>query len=42
MVGIIGKGLYMKAIRGWKKKPVEDQTWKNFKTYFADNYHELK
>ena len=32
----------MKTIRDHKKKSVADQTWKKFKKYFADEYHELK
>ena len=42
MTGIMGTRLYTEAITGWNKKPVVDQTWKNFQKYFADEYHKLK
>lgn len=35
-------GLYKDEMKEWKRKPVDEQTWANFKTHFSDAYFELK
>ena len=35
-------GYYNDACKIWRKKPAIDKTWALFKTYFAEEYHDLK
>jgi hypothetical protein len=35
-------GLYNDACKEWRQKPVAEQTWAAFKTYFATEYNDLK
>jgi hypothetical protein len=35
-------GHYNDACKIWRKKPAADKTWPLFKTYFAEEYHDLK
>jgi hypothetical protein len=35
-------GFYHDACKEWRRKPVGDKTWLNFKRFFASEYHDLK
>lgn len=35
-------GYYTDACKIWRKKTAADKTWANFKTFFAEEYHDLK
>lgn len=35
-------GYYTEACKEWRKKPIIEKTWTNFKRFFAAEYHDLK
>jgi hypothetical protein len=35
-------GIYNDACKEWQRKPVAERTWATFKTFFANEYNELK
>ena len=39
---ISSSNLYTDACKEWRRKPQNEKTWTNFKTFFAAEYHELK
>ena len=39
---ISASNLYTDACKEWRRKPHDEKTWLNFKTFFANEYHELK
>ena len=39
---IFATGLYVDACKIWRNKPEHEKTWNALKTYFAQEYHELR
>ena len=39
---ISSSNLYINACKKWKRKQTHEKTWAIFKTFFANEYHELK
>ena len=39
---IISSNLYTDACKEWRRKPLAEKTWTNFKNFFASEYHDLK
>ena len=39
---VSSSNLYTDACKEWRRKPLNEKTWINFKTFFATEYHEIK
>lgn len=39
---ILTTGLYTDEAKAWRKKDAADKTWANFKTHFAEAYHDMR
>ena len=39
---ISSSNMYTDACKEWRRKPLAEKTWTNFKSFFASEYHDLK